>query len=192
MNSAHASNWTSQLASHETFRLDTLRTRVAFSVRHLTGRVHGAFTRLSGSIDYDAQKPENLVVRVTIQSSSVVTHNAARDARVRSSGFLDVRAFPEITFASTSARRCRRSLEVTGDLTIHGVSRPVTMMVGRTRRRGAAGGAPEGRGSGISAVARTSVLRSEFGVGPNSEFELGSLMIGDEIAIEMDLELVRE
>jgi len=187
-----AMNPTPQLAAYGSFRLDTLRTRVAFSVRHLTGRVHGAFTRVTGSVNYDARSPENMAVCVTIQSASIVTHNAARDARVRSSGFLNVRAFPEIRFVSTSAQRCRRSLEVTGDLTIHGVSRPVTVTVGKMRRNAASGGAPEGRGSGISVVARAQVLRSEFGVGPNSELELGGLMIGDVIAVEMDVELVRE
>ncbi|HYQ03064.1 MAG TPA: YceI family protein [Polyangiaceae bacterium] len=179
-------------ASQESFRLDALRTRVAFSVRHMTGRVHGAFMRLSGSVDYDARRPENTAVQVTIQSASVVTHSAARDARVRSSGFLDVRAFPEITFASTSARRCRRSLEVTGQLTIHGVSRPVTVTVGKMQKRSSECEPSEGRGSGISAVARARVRRTEFGVGPNSEHELVGLMIGDEVAIELDIELVRQ
>jgi polyisoprenoid-binding protein YceI len=182
---------TPQLTPHA-LRLDTLRTRLAFNVRHLMGRVRGVFTRVAGVVHYDPQKPENTAVRVTIQSSSVVTHNAARDARVRSSGFLNVRAFPEITFVSTTARRCRRRLEVTGDLTIHGISRPVTLTVSRLRKSAARSGAPEGRGSGISLVARARLNRSEFGVGPNSELELGGLMIGDEIAVEMDVELVRE
>jgi polyisoprenoid-binding protein YceI len=177
------------LAPHGSFRLDTLRTRVAFSVRHLTGRVHGVFTRVAGEVDYDARCPENMAVRVTIQTSSVVTHSAARDARVRSTGFLDVRTFPEITFVSTSARRCRRSLEVTGKLTIHGVSRHVTVTVGRMRTVATTSGARGGRGPGLAVVAKAQLLRSEFGVGPNSEFDLGGLMIGDEIAIEMDVEL---
>src|SRR6478736_362951 len=183
---------TRQLAPHGSFRLDTLRTRVAFSVRHLTGRVHGVFIRVAGVVNYDAQSPENVAVHATIQSSSVVTHSAARDARVRSSGFLDVRAFPEITFVSTSARRCRRSLEVTGQLTIHGVSRPVTVTVGKMQKRSSECEPSEGRGSGISAVARARVRRTEFGVGPNSEHELVGLMIGDEVAIELDIELVRQ
>jgi len=185
-------NWTPQLASQGSFRLDTLRTRVAFSVRHLTGRVRGVFNRLSGVVQYDARKPENIAARVTIQASSVTTHSPARDARVRSAGFLNVRAFPEITFAATGARRSRRSLEVTGKLTIHGVSHPVTVTVGKMQRRAAENGAPAGSGSGISAVARARVLRSDFGVGPNSELEFGGLMIGDEITIEMDIELVPE
>jgi polyisoprenoid-binding protein YceI len=181
-----------QLPAHASFRLDTLRTRVAFSVRHLTGRVQGVFTRVAGSVNYDAQRPEDMAIRVTIQSASVVTHNAARDARMRSAGFLNVRAFPEISFVSCGAQRCRRSLEVTGELTIHGVTRPVTVTVGKLRRSAASGGVAEGRGSRITAAARAQVLRSEFGVGPTSELELGGLMIGDTIAIEMDVELVRE
>jgi len=181
-----------QSATSSTFRLDALRTRVAFSVRHLTGRVHGAFMRLSGTVDYDARRPEITAIQVTIRSASVVTHSVARDARVRSSGFLDVRAFPEITFASTSARRVRRSLMVTGDLTIRGVSRLVTLTVSKIQKRGAESGAPEGRGAGMSAVARACIRRSEFGVGPNLVHELAGLVIGDEVAIEMDIELVRE
>jgi polyisoprenoid-binding protein YceI len=180
---------TPQLAPHGSFRLDTLRSRVAFSVRHVTGRVNGVFTRVAGVVDYDAQSPESVAVRVTIQTSSVVTHSATRDARVRSSGFLDVRAFPEITFVSTSAQRCRRSLEVTGNLTLHGVSRRVTVIVGKMRKIAASGGGREARGPGIAVVAKAQVLRSEFGVGPNSELELGGLMIGDQVTIEMDVEL---
>src|SRR6187431_3124064 len=145
---------TLQPAPHGTFRLDTLRSRVAFSVRHMTGRVHGVFTRVAGVVDYDARHPESIAARVTIQSSSVVTHSAARDARVRSPGFLDVRAFPEITFVATGARRCRRSLEVLGNLTIHGVSRHVTVTVGKVRRIATTSKAREGRGPGIAVVAK--------------------------------------
>lgn len=189
---AHSSTWTAQLEPSGSLRLDTLRTRVGFSVRHVTGRVHGAFIRVSGSVSYDARRPESTAARVTIQSSSVTTHNAARDARVRSPGFLNVRAFPEISFASTSARRCRRSLEVTGNLTIHGVTRPVTVTVGKMRKLAGVGATLNERGPRISAVARATVLRSAFGVGPNSESELGGLLLGDEISIELDIELVRE
>lgn len=182
----------SQLTPRGRFRVDTLRTRVGFSVRHLTGRVQGAFTHVAGSVKYDARSPEAIVVCIAIQSASILTHNAARDARLRSPGFLNVRAFPEIGFAATGARRCRRSLEVTGDLTIRGVARPVTVTVGRVRRSAGDGADPAGRASGLSVVARAEVLRSEFGVAANAELELGGLMLGDVIAIEIDVELVQE
>ncbi|HET7539559.1 MAG TPA: YceI family protein [Polyangiaceae bacterium] len=171
-----------------TFLLDTLRTRVSFSVRHVTGRVHGVFTRAVGVVDYDPSRADATTVHVTIQSSSVVTHDETRDARLRSCGFLDCRAFPQIEFVSTSVRRSGRKLDVSGELTLHGVTRPVTVSVGRIHSD-AAPGEPVSR---ISAPVRAVLHRSEFGVGPSSELELGGLLIGDDVAIEIDLELVRK
>jgi polyisoprenoid-binding protein YceI len=165
------------------YLLDNLRSRVAFSVRHLTGRVHGVFNRVAGVVNYDPQRPEATNARVIIQAASVMTHHEIRDTRLRSPGFFDVRAFPQITFVSHAARRAGRHLELLGELTIHGVSRPVTIRVGRTRSGG--------RAAGLSASARALVQRSEFGVGPNSRLENGGLLIFDQVAVEMDLELVR-
>ncbi len=169
------------------FLLDTLRTRVSFSVRHLTGRVRGVFTRAVGVVDFDPRRPEATAVHVNILSSSVTTHDETRDLRLRSSGFLDCRTFPQIDFVSTFARRTGRKLDVTGELTLHGVTRSVTVSVGRMRFHAA----PSGAVSSISAQARALLQRSDFGVGPNSEHELGGLLIGDEVAIDLDLELVR-
>jgi len=169
-----------------TYLIDTLRSRVGFSVRHLTGRVRGAFGHVSGIVIHDSQRPEATSVRITIQSASVTTHSIPRDVRLRSAGFLDVRAFPEITFVSTVARRLGRKLEVIGELTLHGVSRPVTVNVGRTRTSPVA----MGRDSSIGASARALVPRLEFGVGPSSELAIGGLLIGDEVAVEIDLEFL--
>jgi polyisoprenoid-binding protein YceI len=150
--------------------------------------VRGVFTRVVGVIEYDPRRPQATTVRVTIQSSSVTTHHASRDAGLRSSGFLDCRAFPQIEFVSTSARRSGRRLEVCGELTLRGITRPVTVTVGRVRYHGT----PAGRVLNISAQLRALLRRSEFGVGPSSELEIGGLLIGDEVAIEVDLELVRQ
>jgi len=185
-----ATDFSNNLAARSggaTYALDTLRTRVSFSVRHVAGRVRGVFTRALGIVDYDPKHPEASAVHVIIQASSVTTHDETRDVRLRSSGFLDCRAFPQIGFVSTSFRRTGRKLEVTGELTLHGVTRPVTVSVGRMRSHTA----PAGFVSHISAQARALLRRSEFGVGPSSEHELGGLLIGDEVAIELDLELVR-
>jgi polyisoprenoid-binding protein YceI len=168
-----------------TYRLDTLRSHVAFSVRHVGGRVHGSFTRVAGEVSFDPTHPEATAVRVTIQSASVATHHELRDARLRSAGFLDARTFPEITFVSTAARRSGRQLMLTGELAIRGVGRPVTVTVGRVRTRDGQGG----RGTRIAAVARAQLRRSDFGVGPSTALDGGGLLIGDEIAVDMDLEL---
>jgi polyisoprenoid-binding protein YceI len=167
------------------YLIDTLRSRVAFSVRHLTGRVQGVFTRFSGTVYHDPSKPEVTTARVTIQTASVLTHNDVRDARLRSSGFLAVRAFPNMTFVSTAARRAGRKLEVSGELTLHGVSCPMTITVGRTRTSSE-------RASNMSASARALLRRSNHGVGPSSRLESGGLLISDEVSIELDLELVRQ
>jgi polyisoprenoid-binding protein YceI len=170
------------------FLVDSVRSRVGFSVRHVAGRVHGAFSHASGVIHYDPRKPEATAARVSIQASSVLTHNDVRDLRLRSSGFLDVRSFPEITFVSTAARRVGHKLEVTGELTLRGVSRPVTLTVGRLRKTATAAAALVR----VSALVRGTLRRLDFGVGPSSELELGGLLIGDEIAVDIELELELE
>jgi polyisoprenoid-binding protein YceI len=170
------------------FLVDSLRSRVGFSVRHVTGRVQGAFSQVSGVIHHDPSKPEATAARVSIQASSVLTHNDVRDLRLRSSGFLDVRTFPEITFVSTAARRVGHKLEVTGELTLRGVSRPVTLTVARLRKTGTAAAALVR----VSALVRGTFRRLDFGVGPSSELELGGLLIGDEIAVEIELEIARK
>ncbi|HEX5100131.1 MAG TPA: YceI family protein [Polyangiaceae bacterium] len=165
------------------FRLDSRRSLVGFSVRHLTGRVHGTFMRVSGAVSYDPRRPDTTTVRVVIRAASVVTHNPTRDARLRSPEFFDARRFPEITFVSTSARRAGRRLEVTGDLTIRGVTCPVALTVGKLRTSGA-------RATEINAVMHAVLRRSDFGVGPSSVLEGSGLLIGDEITVDIDLELV--
>lgn len=169
------------------YQLDSRRSLVGFSVRHLTGRVHGTFTRVSGEVSYDPGRPETTAARVVIRTASVVTHNPTRDARLRSSEFFDARRFPEITFVATSARRARRRLEVTGELTIRGVTRPVSLTVGKLR----ASGAGRSRATELNAVMHATLRRSDFGVGPRSALEGSGLLIGDEITVDIDLELVR-
>jgi polyisoprenoid-binding protein YceI len=136
------------------YLLDARRSLVGLSVRHLTGRVHGTFLRVSGAVSYDPRRPETTAVRVVIRTASVVTHNPARDARLRSHEFFDARRFPEIAFVSTSARRAGRRLEVTGDLTIRGITCPVTLTVSKLRTSGAR----PARATEINAVMRA-VLR---------------------------------
>lgn len=173
-------------ASSSTYRLDARRSLVRFSVRHLTGRVHGTFMRATGTVTYDPKRPEATAVRVTIQAGSVMTHNPARDSRLRSHGFLDARKYPAISFVAGSAQRAGRKLEVTGELTMRGVTCPVTVTVGRVR----AGGGRDQRTEELNAVARAVLRRSDFGVGPSGALE-GGVLIGDEIAVDIDVELVR-
>lgn len=143
--------------------------------------------RVAGTVQYDSRRPQLTVVRVVICTDSIVTHNRTRDARLRSHGFFDVRRFPHISFASTSVRRAGRRLEVTGDLVIHGIARSITLTVGSVH----VSDARDTQARDMNAVARAVLSRSDFGVGPSSVLDGGGPLIGDEIAIEMDLVLVR-
>jgi polyisoprenoid-binding protein YceI len=177
------------LPGESIYRVDTLRSRVGFSVRHALGRVQGVFTRVVGVVTFDPRKLDAVTARVTIQAASVMTHDTIRDSRLRSAGFLDARSFPQITFVSTGAQRSGGTLEVTGELTIHGITHPATVAVDRLRTTGAR--KEKELEARISARARARLRRLDFGVGPSSTVELGGLLIGDEVDIEMDLDLAR-
>src|SRR5476649_2721067 len=112
------------------YAIDKAHSEATFQVRHLLTKVRGRFSEFEGTIEYDAQNPEQSSVRVSIQPASVDTNEKDRDTHLRSADFFDVEKFPTLTFTSTRiARKGGENFEVTGDLAIHGVTRPVTLAV---------------------------------------------------------------
>ena len=111
------------------YTLDLAHTRIGFSARHaMVTKVRGQFNEFNGSVSLDAENPANSKVEITIKAASIDTRNADRDAHLRSNDFLAMEEFPEITFRSTHvAQTSDSNYDVTGDLTIRGVSRPVTV-----------------------------------------------------------------
>jgi polyisoprenoid-binding protein YceI len=171
---AQAGNW----------QIDPNHTAAQFSVRHLgLSTVRGAFTKVSGTAKYDPADPSKDSLEVTIDANSVDTRVEMRDNDLRSPRFFDVQKYPTITFHSKAAKAAGAGkLKITGDLTIHGVTKEVVLDVdGPT----APIKDPMGSGQRMGASATTKVNRQDFGIVtmPGG--------IGDEITITIDVELVQ-
>ena len=120
----------SSAVANEIFKIDPARSTVAFKVRHLLGTAKGKFTKFSGAIDLDREEPEKSSVTVSIQAASIDTAISKRDEHLRSEAFLNVQKFPEITFKSRQVKRTGSNVgEIVGDLTMHGVTRSITLHV---------------------------------------------------------------
>jgi polyisoprenoid-binding protein YceI len=114
----------------ETYKFDPARSKIAFQLRHLLGSARGEFHKFNGTIDLDREHPERSTVTATIQVASIDTKIAKRDQHLRSAEFFDAAKFPEIIFRSRTVKRTGAdSGDITGDLTMHGVSRPITLHV---------------------------------------------------------------
>jgi polyisoprenoid-binding protein YceI len=175
-------------AKQAEWTVDASHSHVGFSVRHvMIANVRGEFTKLSGSVTWDPARPDAARIDVDIDVASINTREEKRDAHLRSPDFFDVENFPKITYRSRGVGRHKGDghLEVVGDLTIHGVTRVVVLDV--------EGPTPEQKdpwgNTRIAATARTTVKRSDFGMTWNSALETGGVLVGDDIKIEIEIEL---
>ena len=123
--------WLSSAASaNETYKFDPSGSTIGFTVHQFLGTTHGKFTRFSGKIDIDREHPENSSVTAQIDVRSMDTHIKKRDDHLRSPEFFDVEKFPQMTFKSRNVKRTGpQSGDILGDLTMHGVTRPITLHV---------------------------------------------------------------
>ncbi|OGQ14419.1 MAG: protein yceI precursor [Deltaproteobacteria bacterium RBG_16_71_12] len=180
---ARASEWT----------LDPEHTEIGFSVRHMmVTDVRGAFEKYSGTITVDDKDVTKSSVAVEIDVASVNTKVVKRDNHLRSPEFFDVAKFPKMTFKATKIEKgaTASALKVTGDLTLHGVTKPVALDValsdewqdpkewgGRTHR-------------GVKATAK--INRQDFGVNWQTKLDRGGVVAGDEVTIMINAELIRK
>jgi polyisoprenoid-binding protein YceI len=166
----------------ETFKIDPVHTFVLFSVQHLgIANTYGRFNDVAGTVVFDRDNPSKSSIELTVQVESLDTHNATRERSLMSPDFFDVKQFPTMTFKSTKVEGSGDLLKVSGDLTIRGVTRPVTVDF----RKGGEGKGVFGewRGGGET---RFTIKRSDFGM----NFELGE--VGDEVTIILSLEGVKK
>jgi len=170
-----------------TYTIDPNHSTVRFSVRHLMiSKIHGEMDAVSGTVTADAAA-KTLLIDATIQVSSLTTKQDQRDAHVKSADFLDAEKFPTITFKSTSAKQTgAETFEIVGDLTMHGVTKPVTLEAEATDEIASPFG-----GYKIGVTAKAKLDREDFGVNWNQALETGGVMVGKEISVEIDLELDR-
>ncbi len=174
--------------SQETYEIDPTHSSVHFSVRHMMlSNVRGEFTKVSGTIKFDPENPASSSVDVTIDAASINTRDDQRDTHLKSGDFLDAEKFPSLTFHSKQIAPQSGGGKVTGDLTIHGVTREITLDVeGPT----AEVKDPWGK-QRMGASATTKISRKDFGLVWNAVLETGGVMVGDEVKITIDVEVVR-
>jgi len=176
-------------SSSNQWDIDASHTGAHFSVRHLmVSNVRGEIHVSSGSLTYDPAKPEAAKLDVTLDVKSIDTREAKRDEHLRSADFFDVEKFPTITFKSKSVKKNGSALSVTGDLTIHGVSKEVVLAVDEIHGPSKD---PWG-GTRIGASAATKINRKDFGLGWNVALEAGGVVVGEEIKITLEAEFVQK
>jgi polyisoprenoid-binding protein YceI len=167
-----------------TYQIDKAHSEAAFQVRHLVSRVRGRFSDLAGAIQFDEAHPEWSSVDVAIQAASINTAEADRDTHLRSADFFDVEKYPVLTFKSVSiARRDGDSFNVAGDLTIHGITRRVTLnatYLGKATD-------PWGNEK-IGFDAEVALNRKDFGLNWNAALDAGGFLVGDEVKVMLSLQ----
>jgi polyisoprenoid-binding protein YceI len=177
------------LALAADFDVDTAHTRVGFAVRHMmVSNVRGTFAKFAGSVALDDQDVTRSAVHLDIDVASIDTDNAKRDEHLRSADFFDAAKYPTITFKSTKVARAGDGLDVAGNLTIKNVTRPVVLKVGPLASETKDPWAGTRRG----ATATAKISRKAFGLTWNKALEGGGVVVGDEITIELEVELVKK
>jgi polyisoprenoid-binding protein YceI len=172
-----------------TYKVDPAHSSAHFVVRHMMiTNVRGSFSNIQGTIVWDAANPGQSTIEAVIDATTIQTQEAPRDAHLKSADFLDVEKYPTITFKSTKAESTGDDeLKVTGDLTVHGVTKSVALKVeGPT----AEGKDPWGNAR-IGASATTKIKRSEFGLSWNAALETGGILVGDDLKIEIEVSLIK-
>jgi polyisoprenoid-binding protein YceI len=170
------------------WQLDPTHSSIQFSVRHMmVSNVRGSFRKFSLEVDFDSAHPELGHVEAAVQAASIDTGMDQRDAHLRSGDFLDAEKFPILSFTSTGVEsRGPGEFGLHGDLTIRGEVHPVTFDV---EYIGEAVNLQGGHSAGFTA--RTKLSRRAWGLVWNVGLEAGGFLVGDEIKVEIDLELVQ-
>jgi polyisoprenoid-binding protein YceI len=176
-------------AGTSTWNIDPTHSVAEFKVKHLMiSNVKGHFARMTGALTLDASDLTKSRVNASIEAASIETRDAQRDAHLKSVDFLHVEEFPTLSFESSRIRRIREGeLAVDGDLTIRGVTRPVSFSVegptepvkdpwGNTR---------------VAVSATTKINRKDFGLTWNAALEAGGIVVGEEVAITLEVEFIK-
>ena len=170
-----------------TYALDPSHSSVGFVARHaMVTKVRGAFNDVAGSGSFDAQDPTKSHLKVVIQAASIDTRNADRDGHLRGNDFFDMETYPEITFASTSVRQTGTdAYDVTGDLTMKGVTKSITIPFE------VSGPAVDPFGATrIGLEGSVVVNRKDWGVNWNAALEAGGVLVSEKVTLEFEVSAV--
>jgi polyisoprenoid-binding protein YceI len=173
-------------ASAADWSFDQAHTSFNFKVKHLVvTTVRGEFTDFAGTASFDPADLSTLSAEVTVQTASINTENEQRDQHLSSSDFLSASEYPEMTFKSTGAKVIEPGkTELMGDLTIRGVTKPVTFLVEGLNEPVNFGGTIK-----VGGTATATINRQDFGASWNKTLDSGGVVVGDEVQIEIELEL---
>ncbi|MBA2288057.1 MAG: YceI family protein [Ktedonobacteraceae bacterium] len=173
------------------WEIDPTHSQASFTVRHMmVATVRGQFKVISGKLHIDEQQPANSWVEAQVDAASIDTRDERRDGHLRSPDFFEAEKYPLITFKSTHVEHAGdEEYNVTGDLTMHGVTKPVTF------KAEYAGQAKDLDGYGFHRVglsAKTKVNRKDFGLNWNQALESGGVLVSDAVTIEIDLSAIQK
>jgi polyisoprenoid-binding protein YceI len=171
------------------YDIDSAHSAAQFSVRHLmVSNVRGSFKKVTGKVVFDEANPSATVVQASIDVSTVDTGEAGRDTHLKSPDFFDLAKFPTMTFVSKSASKTSQGIDLTGDLTLHGVTKSVVLHVSDITKE-----IKDPRGMlRIGATATTVIDRQDFGIVWNHNLDGGGVVVGNEVTITIDIEVARK
>lgn len=171
------------------YELDPSHSSVSFSIRHMMiSKVRGSFDKLTGTFNYDPQNLENSNVEASIEVASIDTRDAQRDTHLKSADFFDIEKYPLMTFKSTSFKQALNNLLITGELTLHGVTKEVTLTVD-----GPSSEMKDPWGNiKIGASATAKLKRKDFGLAWNAALEAGGVLVGEDVDISLDIQFVKQ
>ena len=172
----------------ETYTIDPGHSEVSFQIRHMVSNVRGRFNDFAGAVNMDPKNPAASSVEFHIKAASIDTNVADRDKHLRSADFFDVEKFPEITFKSKSVKATgKNQYAVTGTLTMHGVSKDITLPV-------TFGGEAKDPWGGTRAGFETGATlnRKDYGIVWNKAIDNGGVLLGDDVKVEINLETKKE
>lgn len=168
--------------------IDTPHSSAEFTVRHMmVSKVKGRFGKVTGTVTGDLAKPETAVVDVTIDAASIDTDNDDRDKHLSSADFFEVEKYPTITFKSKKIEKAGNGYRMTGDLTMHGITREVELAVD-----GPAAPVKAGKSLRSGASATTRLSRKDYGLVWNRALEAGGVTVSDEVDVVLEIELVQK
>jgi polyisoprenoid-binding protein YceI len=171
-----------------TYALDTAHSRIGFVARHaMVTKVRGSFNEWEGTAQLDFTDPASSSANVTIQVASIDTRQAQRDEHLRTNDFFDAPTHPTITFASTSAEQDGDDFVLHGDLTIKGVTKPVSIAFEFT------GASQDPFGNQRVGFEGTTIInRSDFGVSFNAALETGGVLVSEKITLELEISAIKQ
>ncbi len=165
------------------YTVDKNHSEATFQVRHIFTKVRGVFRDFAGTIDFDRARPENSSVEFRIKAASIDTGNQKRDGHLQTADFFDVANHPEIVFKSTKVvPKGDNTFDVTGDFTMHGVTKSITLPVTFLGEQNFG----KGRKAGFETA--LTLNRKDYGLDWNRALETGGVMVGDEVEIEINIE----